>query len=91
MDKLTASCALKPEATFKDVFNLSYLRRGARALIANAVEEELSLLLEEHSKYLLPDGRQAIVRNGYLHKRTIQTGIGYVEIEVPKVRRQKWE
>ncbi|AVZ81315.1 hypothetical protein DBV23_02815 [Edwardsiella ictaluri] len=33
----------------------------------------------------LPDGRQAVVRNGYLPERTIQTGIGDVNIRVPKV------
>lgn len=34
----------------------------------------------------LPDGRKAVVRNGYLPERTVQTGIGDVEIKVPKVR-----
>jgi len=46
----------------------------------------LSLLLEEHAEDRLPDGRLAVVRNGYLPERTIQTGIGDVEIKVPKVR-----
>ena len=32
------------------------------------------------------DGRQAVVRNGYLPERTIQTGLGDVEVKVPKVR-----
>ncbi|HHN6247716.1 TPA: IS256 family transposase, partial [Acinetobacter baumannii] len=34
----------------------------------------------------LPDGRKAVVRNGYLPERSIQTGIGDVDIKVPKVR-----
>jgi len=38
----------------------------------------------QHEK--LTDGRQAVVRNGYLPERTIQTGIGDVKIKVPKVR-----
>ena len=62
------------------------LRAGARDLIAQAVEAELALMLEQHRERLLPDGRQAVVRNGYLPERTIQTGIGDVEIKVPKVR-----
>ena len=31
-------------------------------------------------------GRQVVVRNGYLPERTIQTGIGNVAVQVPKVR-----
>ena len=42
--------------------------------------------LELHAQHKLPDGRQAVVRNGFLPERTIQTGIGDVEIKVPKVR-----
>lgn len=62
------------------------LRAGARDLIAHAVEAELAIMLEQHRELRLPDGRQAVVRNGYLPQRTIQTGIGDVEIKVPKVR-----
>lgn len=32
------------------------------------------------------DGRAAVVRNGYLPEREIQTGIGAVKVKVPKVR-----
>lgn len=62
------------------------LRNGARELIAQAVEVELQSLLARHADCRLPDGRQAVVRNGYLPERTIQTGVGDVEIKVPKVR-----
>ena len=62
------------------------LRNGARELIAQAVEAELQVLLEQHAEHRLPDGRKAVVRNGYLPERTVQTGIGDVEIKVPKVR-----
>ncbi|MFT6917261.1 MAG: putative transposase [Motiliproteus sp.] len=62
------------------------LRSGARKLIAQAVETELQTLLDQHADRRLTDGRQAVVRNGHLPKRTVQTGIGDVEIEVPKVR-----
>ncbi|NEP20208.1 MAG: hypothetical protein F6J97_25545 [Leptolyngbya sp. SIO4C1] len=30
-------------------------------------------------------GRQGVVRNGYLPERTIMTGVGEVEVKVPKV------
>ena len=62
------------------------LRQGAKDLIAQAVESELLTLLEQHQGLRLLDGRQGLVRNGYLPERTIQTGLGDVEVKVPKVR-----
>lgn len=62
------------------------LRNGARDLIRQAVDAELRAMLSEYSDLKLMDGRQAIVRNGYLPERTLQTGIGDVVIKVPKVR-----
>ena len=62
------------------------LRQGAKDLIAQAVESELLTLLDQHQGLRLLDGRQALVRNGYLPERTIQTGLGDVEVKVPKVR-----
>lgn len=62
------------------------LRSGAQKLIAQAVEVELELLLERHADLKLDDGRKAVVRNGYLPERKIQTGLGDVTVKVPKVR-----
>jgi transposase-like protein len=62
------------------------LRQGAKELIRKAVETELSEMLSAYSDVRLLDGRPAIVRNGYLPAREIQTGIGEVEVQVPKVR-----
>ena len=62
------------------------LRKGAKALISEAVEAELVNLLDAYESVKLSDGRRAVVRNGYLPERTVQTGIGDVEIKVPKVR-----
>ncbi|MCG5520325.1 IS256 family transposase, partial [Ectothiorhodospira sp. 9905] len=62
------------------------LRHGARDLIAQAVEAELATFLAQYAEQRLEDGRQAVVRNGYLPERTVQTGIGDVSVQVPKVR-----
>lgn len=62
------------------------LRQGAKELIRKAVEAELSEMLASYSDVRLLDGRPAVVRNGYLPTREIQTGIGEVEVRVPKVR-----
>lgn len=61
------------------------LRNGAKDLIRQAVEAELEELLSQHGP-LQFNGRQAVVRNGYLPERTIQTGLGDVEVKIPKVR-----
>ena len=62
------------------------LRRGAKSLISAAVEAELESMLIKYEDVRLSDGRQAIVRNGYLPERTVQTGIGNIEVKVPKTR-----
>lgn len=62
------------------------LKNGAKNLIKQAVEAELSNMLSQYEGLKLLDGRQAVVRNGYLPERIVQTGIGEVSVEVPKVR-----
>jgi putative transposase len=61
------------------------LKRGTEELLAKAVEAEVVRLLERY-EHLRVDGKQAVVRNGYLPERTIQTGVGEVSVKVPKVR-----
>ncbi|WP_425858419.1 IS256 family transposase [Aeromonas sp. INTO2] len=85
MKHSTLTVQPQPEGKPGDMLT-ELLRAGARDLIAHAVEAELAIMLEQHRELRLPDGRQAVVRNGYLPQRTIQTGIGDVEIKVPKVR-----
>ncbi|EOA8958792.1 transposase [Vibrio harveyi] len=60
------------------------IRQGARDLIAQAVEAELQQLLVQHQNTMI-DGKQAIVRNGFLPERILQTGVGNVEVQIPKV------
>lgn len=62
------------------------LKQGAQQLLKQAVEAELQTLLEEVSSLTTEDGKQAVVRNGYLPQRTVQTGLGDIEVKVPKVR-----
>lgn len=63
-----------------------FLRSGARELIQQAVEAELSVLLEAHSGDRTEDGRARLVRHGHLPERAIITGIGAVPVKVPRVR-----
>lgn len=80
----TPRLSIGPEAT-RDILT-EVLRQGARELLLAAVQEELEVFLREYAPLCLPDGRAAVVRNGYLPNRTIQTGIGDIEVRVPKTR-----
>ena len=62
------------------------IRAGARKLISEALESEVSELLSDLSGRRNASGRAAVVRNGYQPERAIQTGIGPVTVKVPKVR-----
>ena len=62
------------------------LRSGARRLLAQAVEIEAEAFLATMKDLKLSDGRDRVVRHGHGPLRTIQTGIGPVEVERVKVR-----
>lgn len=85
MTDSTLQALSQPEPHVADPLH-ELLRRGASDLIAKAVEAELSTFLAQYADQHLEDGRQAVVRNGYLPERTVQTGIGDVRVQVPKVR-----
>jgi transposase-like protein len=85
MSESTLRVLSQPEIGEADPLH-ALLRAGARELIAQAVEAELASFLEGVAGQRLEDGRQAVVRNGYLPERRVQTGIGEVAVRVPKVR-----
>ena len=64
----------------------SLLRSGARELIKKAVQSELSEFLSQYQDMTDSEGRPLVVRNGYLPQREIMTGLGPVDIKVPKTR-----
>jgi hypothetical protein len=62
------------------------LRSGARRLLAQAIEAEAEAFLARFADSKLADGRDRLVRHGYGPERTIQTGIGPVEVRRVKLR-----
>lgn len=62
------------------------LRQGARKLLQQAVEAEVAEAIAQFAELKDEQGRQRVVRNGYLPARTIQTGIGKVPVRAPRVR-----
>ncbi len=77
--------ALRQPEEFEDLLT-DVLRQGARQLLAQAVEAEVAEFLATHNDLTTEDGRQRLVRHGHLPERTIPTGIGFVEVQQPRVR-----
>ena len=61
-------------------------REGARRMLAEALKAEADAFVASFANDLLPDGRQRVVRHGYGPERSIQTGIGAINVSRPKVR-----
>ena len=61
------------------------IKDGAVRLIAEAIEIEVETFINAVSEQLA-DGRPRVVRNGYLPERSIMTGVGGVNVKVPRVR-----
>lgn len=62
------------------------VKRGARQVIQQAIEAELSELLSSCSNVVTLHGKRAVVRNGYLPEREVLTAAGQIAVRVPKVR-----
>ena len=76
---------LSQPGVFSDLLT-DVLRKGARALLAQAVEAEVAGFLGGHADKLTDDGRARLVRHGHLPEREIMTGIGPVAVRCPRVR-----
>lgn len=74
-----------PQLTSADPLT-EVLRQGAQRLLTQAIEAEIAVLLAQYADRHDPQGRQAVVRNGYLPEREVQTGLGAVCVKVPRVR-----
>ena len=61
-------------------------REGARRMLAEALKAEADAFVASFADEQLADGRQRLVRHGYGPERSIQTGIGAVDVRRPKVR-----
>src|SRR3954462_1778654 len=84
MTESTTDIRIVPLPTGQDVLT-ELLRDGARRLLAEAIETEVAAWIDAHAHLKDAAGRQQVVRNGHLPERTIQTGIGEIEVQQPRV------
>jgi putative transposase len=85
MSESITAIHIVPLPTGRDVLT-DLLRDGARRLLAEAIEAEVAARIDAHAHLKDASGRRQVVRNGHLPERTIQTGIGEIEVERPRVR-----
>jgi putative transposase len=85
MNESTIDIRIVPLSTGQDVLT-EVLRDGARRMLAQAIEAEVATWIDAHAHLKDQTGRQQVVRNGHLPERTIQTGIGPIEVKQPRVR-----
>lgn len=85
MSEATATRSLHPVDSTRDPLT-EVLRRGARKLLAAALESEVEAFLAGYNDVRDADGHRVVVRNGYLPEREVQTGIGAVPVKQPRVR-----
>jgi putative transposase len=84
MSQSTTEIRIVPLPKGQDVLT-DLLRDGARRMLAQAVEAEVAAYLAAHDHLVDDRGRRQVVRNGHLPERTIQTGLGDIEVKQPRV------
>ena len=76
----------RPGGTVEDDPLLAVLREGARQMLSLAIEAEVAAFLAVHADRVDQAGRRRLVRHGHAPKRSIQTGIGPIEVRRPRGR-----
>jgi transposase-like protein len=77
----TECLSIRPRDVLTDI-----LRQGAQEMLATAIENEVAEYIERHAAVRDGQGHRLVVRNGRLPARQIQTGLGLVEVEQPRVK-----
>jgi len=61
------------------------IRNGAQQMLQTAIEQEVAAYIETHQFALDDQGHRLVVRNGWLPARAIQTGLGPLPVDQPRV------
>jgi len=67
------------------------LRDGAQRMLAQAIETEVDSWITNRVHLTDDDGHRLVVRNGHQPTRTIQTGVGSVDVTRPRVHDRRPE
>ncbi len=75
----------EPRESVSDVLG-EVLRQGARKMLAEAIEAEVAEYLKSHEGLRDDAGHRVVVRNGHLPERKLQTPVGDIAVQQPRVR-----
>ena len=64
----------------------SFLRESAQKMLQVAIEAEVNEFVSCHEANRLSNGHRRVIRNGYQPERSIQTTIGAITFQRPRVR-----
>ncbi|MCB9228488.1 MAG: IS256 family transposase [Deltaproteobacteria bacterium] len=84
MREATCNSVQLPQETISDALT-EVLREGARKMLAQAIEAEVSDYIERFRSVADEKGHRMVVRNGYHPERKIQTGLGAIDVKAPKI------
>ena len=84
MQEATPFIQTAPASTPKDALS-EILRGGARRMLAAALEAEVEAYVSAHAGVRDEAGQRLVVRNGHCPPRSIQTGLGSLEVKRPRV------
>jgi putative transposase len=85
MEKRSGNIVEFPGESSQDALT-AVLRRGAREMLRVAIEAEVADYLAAREDVVDELGHRVVVRNGYLPERKLQTPLGDVPVEQPRVR-----
>ena len=85
MRKSTIDRLIVPVPQSRDMMT-EILRAGAQKMLTQMILLEVDDWLAERASLQDEQGRRQVVRNGFLPKRKITTGVGQVEVQQPRVR-----
>jgi len=76
----------------EDALGLEQIARiGAQKMLAIALEAEVDGYIQRFSHLKTQEGKQDVVRNGYHKSRKMMTGLGALEVTVPRTRSREGE
>jgi putative transposase len=84
MGSITAEQVICTSATMLSLEDV--LPQGAQKMLAAALEAEVDSFLERYKSLKTESGHQGVVRNGHAPERHVQTGLGPIKLQRPKVR-----
>jgi putative transposase len=85
MQESTSDRFVLPVPQSRDVMT-EILRTGAQRMLAQMIRQEVDDWLADRADLQDEQGRRQVVRNGFLPKRKIATGVGQIEVQQPRVR-----